>query len=190
MGPAHRYVSITRPTANISSRLGNWTKPRGNATSTSLFATIGSSSNLLAWTTRTTSSPGGKLNHPVDLAAITDSANLPQPQHSSIYRRHPRQPPQPARDPSNRALRAPLPIQFPQKGAGLNSRRNGCQNPECCLSLGERGEKEIEHESIGRLGKRGGSYTALADRLRVEYTLVENFRSRSVYPLPFTTSPV
>jgi hypothetical protein len=51
--------------------------------------------------------------------------------------------------------------------------------------VGERGEEEIEHESIARLGKRAGSHAALVDRLRLEFTPIENFRFEIGVPVAF-----
>ena len=42
--------------------------------------------------------------------------------------------------------------------------------------VGELREKELEHETIARLGKRDGSYGALSDRLRYETVPLANFR--------------
>jgi hypothetical protein len=42
--------------------------------------------------------------------------------------------------------------------------------------IGEVGEKELESETTGRLGKRTGSYTALSHMLALEYTPRENLR--------------
>jgi hypothetical protein len=41
---------------------------------------------------------------------------------------------------------------------------------------GELGEKEIEGQTTGRLGKRDGSYTGLSQTLSAEFTPVQNFR--------------
>ena len=41
---------------------------------------------------------------------------------------------------------------------------------------GELGEKEIEGQTTGRLGKRDGSYTGLSQTLSAEFTPVLNFR--------------
>ena len=41
---------------------------------------------------------------------------------------------------------------------------------------GEVGERELENETIARWGKRGGSYSALFDQLRLELVPFENFR--------------
>ena len=40
--------------------------------------------------------------------------------------------------------------------------------------VGELGEKEIEHETIARLNKRGGSYVGLSDQTRAEFVPVQN----------------
>jgi hypothetical protein len=42
--------------------------------------------------------------------------------------------------------------------------------------IGQAGEKEVESETTGRLGKRTGSYTALSHMLALEYTPMENLR--------------
>jgi hypothetical protein len=42
--------------------------------------------------------------------------------------------------------------------------------------VGEAGEKEIEFQSFGRFGKADGSYTAVQQQLRAEYSPVENLR--------------
>jgi hypothetical protein len=42
--------------------------------------------------------------------------------------------------------------------------------------VGERGEKEVELEPVGRFGKRDGPYTVLENQLRAEFTPTENFR--------------
>jgi hypothetical protein len=42
--------------------------------------------------------------------------------------------------------------------------------------VGELGEKELEHQTITRVGKRDGSYAALSDQLRAEFVPVANFR--------------
>jgi hypothetical protein len=42
--------------------------------------------------------------------------------------------------------------------------------------VGEVGENEIEHQTIGSLAKRSGSYTAIIDDLRYEHAPFENFR--------------
>src|SRR6516165_3668350 len=41
---------------------------------------------------------------------------------------------------------------------------------------GELGEKEIEGQTDGRLGKRDGSYTALSQTLSAEFNPIQNFR--------------
>ncbi|MBV8451941.1 MAG: hypothetical protein JOZ29_06660 [Deltaproteobacteria bacterium] len=51
--------------------------------------------------------------------------------------------------------------------------------------VGELGEREIEHQTIARLGKRDGSYTALSEQLRYELTPVENFRFELGAPLTY-----
>lgn len=51
--------------------------------------------------------------------------------------------------------------------------------------VGELGEKEIEHESIGLLGKHDGSYAAISDALRAEFTPVANFRFEIGIPVTF-----
>jgi hypothetical protein len=50
--------------------------------------------------------------------------------------------------------------------------------------VGERGEKEIESETVGRFSKRNGSYSALESQLRAEFT--PNERVRFEMGLPFT----
>jgi hypothetical protein len=50
--------------------------------------------------------------------------------------------------------------------------------------VGELGEKEIERETVGRFGKRDGSYTAMVDQLRAEFT--PNDRIRIEFGVPFT----
>ena len=42
--------------------------------------------------------------------------------------------------------------------------------------VGELGDKEIEHQTIAKFGKRDGSYAAVADELRYETSPIENFR--------------
>jgi hypothetical protein len=42
--------------------------------------------------------------------------------------------------------------------------------------IGQVGDKELESETTGRLGKRTGSYTALSHTLALEYTPLENVR--------------
>ena len=42
--------------------------------------------------------------------------------------------------------------------------------------IGEVGDKELESETTGRLGKRTGSYTALSHMLALEYTPLEHLR--------------
>src|SRR5262249_7705435 len=42
--------------------------------------------------------------------------------------------------------------------------------------IGQVGDKELESETTGRLGKRTGSYTALSHMLALEYTPLENVR--------------
>jgi hypothetical protein len=42
--------------------------------------------------------------------------------------------------------------------------------------IGEVGDKELESEITGRLGKRAGSYTALSHKLALEYTPLQNLR--------------
>src|SRR5262249_35405144 len=42
--------------------------------------------------------------------------------------------------------------------------------------IGEVGDKELESETTGRLGKRTGSYTALSHMLGLEFTPLENLR--------------
>jgi hypothetical protein len=42
--------------------------------------------------------------------------------------------------------------------------------------IGEVGDKELESETTGRLGKRAGSYTALSHKLALEYTPLQNLR--------------
>ncbi len=49
--------------------------------------------------------------------------------------------------------------------------------------VGELGEKEIESETVGRFGKRDGSYTALESQLRAEFT--PNERVRFEIGIPF-----
>lgn len=49
--------------------------------------------------------------------------------------------------------------------------------------VGEAGEREIELETTGRLGKRDGSYAALSNFLRVESTPVENLHFELGVPL-------
>jgi hypothetical protein len=51
--------------------------------------------------------------------------------------------------------------------------------------VGERGEKEIELEPVGRFGKRDGSYTALENQLRAEFTPTENFRFEIGVPVAY-----
>src|SRR5262249_24552959 len=42
--------------------------------------------------------------------------------------------------------------------------------------IGEVGEKEFESNTLSRLGKRAGSYSALSQSLSLEYTAVQNLR--------------
>jgi hypothetical protein len=49
--------------------------------------------------------------------------------------------------------------------------------------VGEAGEKEIEFQSFGRFGKADGSYSALQQQLRVEYSPVENLRLEIGVPI-------
>jgi hypothetical protein len=51
--------------------------------------------------------------------------------------------------------------------------------------VGERGEKEIESETVGRFGKRDGSYTALESQLRAEFTPTGNFRFEMGIPVAY-----
>jgi hypothetical protein len=51
--------------------------------------------------------------------------------------------------------------------------------------VGELGEKEIEHETIARLGKRKGSYAAISDQLRAEFVPAANFRFEIGVPVAF-----
>jgi hypothetical protein len=51
--------------------------------------------------------------------------------------------------------------------------------------VGEVGEKELEHQTITRFGKRDGSYTALSDQLRAEFVPVANFRFEIGVPVAF-----
>src|SRR5262249_50128745 len=54
--------------------------------------------------------------------------------------------------------------------------------------IGEVGDKELESETTGRLGKRTGSYTALSHMLGLEFTPLENdwrwARSRAIMTYP------
>ena len=43
--------------------------------------------------------------------------------------------------------------------------------------IGEVGEKEFESNTLSRLGKRSGSYSALSQSLSLEYTAVQNLRA-------------
>jgi len=51
--------------------------------------------------------------------------------------------------------------------------------------VGELGEKEIEHETIARLGKRGGSYVGLSDQTRAEFVPVQNLRLELGLPIVY-----
>ena len=51
--------------------------------------------------------------------------------------------------------------------------------------VGELGEKEIEHETIALLGKRGGSYVGLTDQLLAEFVPVKNFRFEIGLPFAY-----
>ena len=51
--------------------------------------------------------------------------------------------------------------------------------------VGEVGEKELEHQTITRVGKRDGSYAALSDQLRAEFVPVANFRFEIGVPVAF-----
>jgi hypothetical protein len=51
--------------------------------------------------------------------------------------------------------------------------------------VGEVGEREIEHQTIARLSKRDGAYTALSDQLRYEVAPVENFRVEFGAPVSY-----
>jgi hypothetical protein len=51
--------------------------------------------------------------------------------------------------------------------------------------VGELGENEIEHQSIGRWGKRDGFYAALSDQLRYEHAPAANFRFEIGVPVAF-----
>jgi len=51
--------------------------------------------------------------------------------------------------------------------------------------VGETGEKEIEHVTLIRAGKADGSYSALTDQLRAEFTPVENFRVEIAVPFSY-----
>jgi hypothetical protein len=51
--------------------------------------------------------------------------------------------------------------------------------------VGELGEKEIEHETIGLIGKRGGSYLGLTDEELAEFVPVKNFRFEIGLPFAY-----
>src|SRR5271165_4228768 len=51
--------------------------------------------------------------------------------------------------------------------------------------VGDVGEREIEHQTVARLGKRDDSYAALSDQLRLESTPVENFRFEFGAPVTY-----
>jgi hypothetical protein len=51
--------------------------------------------------------------------------------------------------------------------------------------VGELGEKEIEREMQGQFGKRDGSYTALEDQLRAEFTPSDRIRVEFGVPVAF-----
>jgi len=51
--------------------------------------------------------------------------------------------------------------------------------------VGELGEKELEHQTIARLGKRGGAYAAVSDELRAEFVPEANFRFEVGIPAAF-----
>jgi hypothetical protein len=51
--------------------------------------------------------------------------------------------------------------------------------------VGELGEKEIEHQTIARLGKGEGSYAAFSDQLRAEFVPTRNFRFEIGVPVAF-----
>ncbi|MGO8916547.1 MAG: hypothetical protein ACLQJR_11640 [Stellaceae bacterium] len=51
--------------------------------------------------------------------------------------------------------------------------------------VGELGEKEVELESVGGFGKRNGSYTALENQLRAEFTPAENLRLEMGVPVAY-----
>jgi hypothetical protein len=51
--------------------------------------------------------------------------------------------------------------------------------------VGELGEKELEHQTIARFGKRDGSYAALSDQLRAEFVPAANFRFEIGVPVAF-----
>jgi hypothetical protein len=51
--------------------------------------------------------------------------------------------------------------------------------------VGELGEKEIERETAGRFGKRDGSYIALEDQLRAEFTPSDRIRVEFGVPVAF-----
>jgi Fatty acid desaturase len=51
--------------------------------------------------------------------------------------------------------------------------------------VGELGEKEIEHETIGRFGKRSGSYVGLSDQLLAKFVPVKDFRFEIGLPFAY-----
>ncbi len=51
--------------------------------------------------------------------------------------------------------------------------------------VGELGEKEIEFGTFGRFGKGDGSYTALTQQFRLEFSPIENFRFEIGVPVTY-----
>jgi hypothetical protein len=87
---------------------------------------------------------------------------------------------------------APLPGRAAERGGereGANERAEEVDTQfifgfTAGADVGERGEKEIESETIGRFRKRDGSYTALESQLRAEFT--PNDRIRIEFGVPFS----